>query len=136
MPGFFTVFKGTILDPEKIMFATQWKAPVDRVVFERIKRTGDRVTDAGIILPEKVGGNVSRGKVLAAGPDAHGVEPGDIILFATKAAIQVDGEVFAVYANDIFGINRETTVAIEDAVQEFLADSVSGGNANLNLSES
>lgn len=84
-----------------------WKSAADRVVIERIPQEGERKTDAGIFLPEKSGSQLSKGVVLAAGPDANGVLPGDTVFVATKEIVPLEGKIGSIYASSILGINRE-----------------------------
>lgn len=104
----FSSFNGATMN------AFQWKAAADRVVFIREVPKGDRTTDTGLVLPERVGANIGRGIVVAAGPDAKGVSPGDIILYSVKHALQVDGNVWTVFASEVFAIQRETDIPLED----------------------
>lgn len=83
-----------------------WKAAADRVVIQEEKRS--ETTAAGIVIPEKVRGTVGAGIVLAAGPDAHGVLPGDRALFLTKAFLQVPGEdgIWSGHSDSIVALQR------------------------------
>lgn len=65
-----------------------WKAAGDRIVVQIQEQK--KVTDTGILLPDKMKiGTVQTGVIIAAGPDAKGVQVGDTVFFEAKFAIEV-----------------------------------------------
>jgi co-chaperonin GroES (HSP10) len=62
-----------------------WKAPTDKVLVtvEPSKTT----TSTGIVLPDKIKRKLEQGIVLAAGPDAKNVLPGDTVNFLVEGAV-------------------------------------------------
>lgn len=85
--------------------STQWKSSYDRVVIK--KDEVKRETAGGIVLPEKGFSTVSTGVVLAAGPNAHGVLPGDNVFYFTKQATSVGEDVVSVSVDGVLAIQRE-----------------------------
>lgn len=85
----------------------EWKASVDRVIVSQPK-VKDRKTPGGIVLPDKLKGNRT-GTVLAAGPDAKNVQPGDTVFFAETYAKIVD----ETDAATIFSMNADSVLAIQ-----------------------
>jgi co-chaperonin GroES (HSP10) len=64
-----------------------WKAPSDKVLVS-VEPT-QKTTNTGIVLPDKVKRKLEQGLVLAAGPDAKNVQPGDTVSFLVEGAVLI-----------------------------------------------
>lgn len=85
-----------------------WKAAGDRVLVTAPEKTGERTTDAGIVLPENAKKTLYEGTVLAAGPDAGGVLPGDLVSYMpSKYLVNVEDGIVSITADIIVAIKRE-----------------------------
>jgi co-chaperonin GroES (HSP10) len=85
----------------------QWKASGDRVLID-VPPVATK-TQAGIVLPDKFRGDkVGTGIVVAAGPQALNVKPGDTVYFnRTPAAVTpIDGTIVSVLIEDIYAVQR------------------------------
>ena len=81
------------------------KTPVkmlhDRILVELDREAGERRSSGGIVIPATAAMGAQRltwSKVVAVGPHARAVEPGDRVLFDPddKAEVEVHGEVYIV----------------------------------------
>lgn len=82
-----------------------WKAAGDNIVVRVVARPTQ--TESGIILVDKMKVAVDTGIVLAAGPEAKGVMPGDIVFFDVKGATKILDGVVSIQVTDALAINRE-----------------------------
>lgn len=82
-----------------------FKAPVkmlhDRVLVQVDEQAGERRSSGGIVIPATAAMGARRlawSKVVAVGPQARAVEPGDHVLFDPegKAEVEVHGETYVV----------------------------------------
>lgn len=83
--------------PEK----TPIKMLHDRVLVELDRESGERRSSGGIVIPATAAMGAQRlmwSRVVAVGPHARAVEPGDRVLFdpEDKAEVEVQGEVYVV----------------------------------------
>lgn len=85
----------------------QWKASQDRVIVAKAAATGEQKRGA-IVLPEKTSLTIGLGTVLAVGPDAHGLQPGDSVFYSIKGAFEFIDGIVSVHADNVFGAQRET----------------------------
>jgi co-chaperonin GroES (HSP10) len=88
---------------------TRWKAAADRVIIQKAA-SGPRKVGA-LYLPDKMKSKgIDEGVVLAAGPDAKGVKPGDRAFFINNGnagALEIQPDIFSVNADYVAGILRE-----------------------------
>lgn len=88
-----------------------WKAAADRVVIEKEASNGPKRTAGGLYLPERTKSKgIDEGTVLAAGPDAKGVQPGDKVFFISSGnsgSVEVQPGIFSVNADYILAIRRD-----------------------------
>lgn len=82
-----------------------WKAAGDNIVIQTLARPTQ--TESGILLPGKVKVAVDTGIVLAAGPDAKGVQPGDTVYFDVKGATKIQDDVVSIQVTDALALTRE-----------------------------
>lgn len=82
-----------------------WKMATDRVLIQREERATQ--TQSGIVIPDRVKTAVERGIVIASGPQAVNVLPGDVVFFDPKYAREVEKGVFSVDAQSVFALQRE-----------------------------
>lgn len=73
----------------------------DRILVELDREAGERRSSGGIVIPATAAMGAQRltwSKVVAVGPHARAVEPGDRVLFDPddKAEVEVHGEVYIV----------------------------------------
>jgi chaperonin GroES len=73
----------------------------DRVLVEVDSDSGERRSSGGIVIPATAAMGARRlawSRVIAVGPHARAVEPGDRVLFdpADKAEVEVSGELYVV----------------------------------------
>jgi chaperonin GroES len=73
----------------------------DRILVELDREAGERRSSGGIVIPATAAMGAQRltwSKVVAVGPHARAVEPGDRVLFDPddKAEVEVHGEVYVV----------------------------------------
>jgi chaperonin GroES len=73
----------------------------DRILVELDREAGERRSSGGIVIPATAALGAQRltwSKVVAVGPHARAVEPGDRVLFDPddKAEVEVHGEVYVV----------------------------------------
>jgi co-chaperonin GroES (HSP10) len=92
-----------------------WKAAADRVVIQKDTNTGPKRTAGGLYLPDRMKSKgIDEGAVLAAGPDAKGVEIGDKVFFIStgnSGALEVQPGIFSVNADYILAIQRDVSGA-------------------------
>lgn len=81
-----------------------WKAATDRVIVKLNPR--ENTTKGGLVLPDKVGG-LSTGIVLAAGPQAENIKPGDTAIFSLKGTIPIEEGIVSLNADFVFALQRE-----------------------------
>lgn len=81
------------------------KAPIkmlhDRILVELDKESGERRSSGGIVIPATAamgGRRLAWSRVVAVGPHARAVEPGDRVLFdpEERSEVEVHGEVYVV----------------------------------------
>jgi chaperonin GroES len=80
---------------------TPIKMMYDRLLVELDREEGERRSSGGIVIPATAAMGARRlswSKVIAVGPNARSVEPGDRVLFdpEEKAEVEVNGEVYIV----------------------------------------
>lgn len=73
----------------------------DRILVDLDREAGERRSSGGIVIPATAAMGAQRltwSKVVAVGPHARAVEPGDRVLFDPddKAEVEVHGEVYVV----------------------------------------
>ena len=73
----------------------------DRILVELDREAGERRSSGGIVIPATAAMGARRlswSRVVAVGPHARSVEPGDRVLFDAedKAEVEVSGEVYIV----------------------------------------
>lgn len=73
----------------------------DRIMVELDRESGERRSAGGIVIPATAAMGARRlawSRVVAVGPHARSVEPGDRVLFdpEDKAEVEVQGEVYVV----------------------------------------
>ena len=93
----------------------QWKATADNVVFTKIE-AGERKSEGGLVIPGNKG-VVNVGIVLAAGPRASEVKPGDTIFYVggqrsidKSTASIISNDILAIHRNDQYGDQPESAV--------------------------
>jgi co-chaperonin GroES (HSP10) len=110
-----------------------WKAAADRVIIKKASATGPRRTAGGLYLPDKMKAKgIDEGVVLAAGPDAKGVKPGDRAFFINNGnagALEIQPDIFSVNADYVAGLIRDesdqgTLVGFEVETRERLGDAI------------
>lgn len=85
----------------------------DRVMVELDHEAGERRSSGGIVIPATAAMGARRlawSKVVAVGPHARAIEPGDRVLFdpEDKAEVEVSGEVYVVMRErDIHAVAAE-----------------------------
>jgi chaperonin GroES len=85
----------------------------DRILVEVDKDAGERRSSGGIVIPATAAMGARRlawSKVVAVGPHARAVEPGDRVLFEAddKAEVEVNGELYLVMRErDIHAVAAE-----------------------------
>ena len=77
----------------------------DRLVIKPVVQ--EEVLASGIVIPDKVREGVICGTVIAAGPDAKNVLPGDIAVFETKYAREIEKDIFSIDATGVLALKRE-----------------------------
>ena len=73
----------------------------DRIMVELDRESGERRSSGGIVIPATAAMGARRlvwSRVVAVGPHARSIEPGDRVLFdpEDKAEVEVQGEVYIV----------------------------------------
>ena len=73
----------------------------DRIMVELDRESGERRSSGGIVIPATAAMGARRltwSRVVAVGPHARSIEPGDQVLFdpEDKAEVEVQGEVYIV----------------------------------------
>lgn len=81
----------------------------DRVILKRIDE--DAEMKRGLLIPEIAQVKSSKGRVIAAGPNAN-VEPGDIVLFSKYGAMEItlDGEDYLLLRFDEIYLREKNSV--------------------------
>jgi co-chaperonin GroES (HSP10) len=87
----------------------QWKCAIDRVLVD--VPPPPKETASGIVIPDRAAtGSLRTGTVLAAGPQARNVKPGDVVYFVTKQATLIESgpgsDVISVSAEYVYAIKR------------------------------
>lgn len=87
--------------PEKLPDKLPVKLLHDRIMVELDRESGERRSAGGIVIPATAAMGARRlawSRVVAVGPHARSVEPGDRVLFdpEDKAEVEVHGEVYVV----------------------------------------
>ena len=85
----------------------------DRVLVEVDREAGERRSSGGIVIPATAAMGAHRlswSRVIAVGPQARAVQPGDQVLFdpEEKAEVEVSGEVYVVMRErDIHAVSAD-----------------------------
>lgn len=88
--------------------AVHWKSATDRILVTAPPPQPTE-TDTGIALPENRKQSIFIGTVLAAGPEAAGILPGDKVHYqASKLLVNVvEREVVSITADMVLAVERE-----------------------------
>lgn len=89
-----------------------YKAANDKVLVARPPELTERKTGSGILLPDKLKSKLLEGEVIAAGPDAKNVKPGDRATFLVEGAAVVEddpttGKVYSMSVDYVMSLKRD-----------------------------
>lgn len=90
------------------MIVVTWKAPNDKVLVS--VNPPLKTTDTGIVLPDRLKRKLEQGTVLAVGPDAKNILPGDTVSFLVEGAVLIQE---AASGHKVYSMNVDFIMAGE-----------------------